>query len=302
MPKLILWGLFAVGAVLLVVALNTGRQYLEWSPFDETPAERAERLAGHWRLVRPEGPGPHPAAILLSGCDGVRDNMDYWAGVLVETGRAALIVDSHTPRGLNRLESWRLVCAGQTLSGAERAGDIAVALQALPQLGDFSDDVVIFGASHGGWSAMEFIAHAVAHEPIPGLAGWPEDPDALLGTVSALVLLYPYCGALNSATAERWSGAPPALLVLAEKDSVVSSPDCIALADALDADGASVEVALIAGADHGFDQREKSPFSTLEFDAGQREQAATAVLEFLSRLDGARASAPLMPRREEPAG
>lgn len=281
MPKLILWGLIAIGAVLCVLLLNTSRQYLRWSPFSETPDARAERLAANWRLVRPEGPGPHPAAILLSGCDGVRDNMDYWAAVFVQTGRAALIVDSHTPRGLDELDSWRLVCAGQMLSGAERAGDVAVAIHALSGMDEVSNDIVIFGASHGGWSAMEFVAHAVAEETPPGLARWPDAPDTLLRQVSALILLYPYCGVLNSTTPERWRGAPPALFVLAETDTIVSTPDCIALAEALRTNEAAVEVAIVPGADHGFDQREKSPLSTLEFDADQRERAREIVLEFL---------------------
>jgi dienelactone hydrolase len=285
MPKLILWGLIAIGAVLLVLVLNTGRQYLRWSPFGETPEARAERLVEHWRIVRPQGPGPHPAAILLSGCDGVRDNMDYWAAMFVETGRAALIVDSHTPRGLDELESWRLVCAGQALSGAERAGDVAVALHALSGMEDVSDDVVLFGASHGGWTAMEFVTHAVADEIPPGLGRWPEAPDTLLRRVSALVLLYPYCGVLNGSTPERWQAVPPTLFVLAETDTIVSTPDCIALAEALRSNTAAVEIATVPGADHGFDQREKSPISTLEFDADQRERAREIVLEFLKSSD-----------------
>ncbi len=285
MPKLIRWGLIAVGVIVLGFALNTGRQYLRWSAFDEMPEDRAERLAPYWRFVRPKGPGPFAAAILLSGCDGVRDNVDYWAAMFVETGRAALIVDSHTPRGLDELESWRLVCAGQALSGAERAGDVAAALHALSQMDIVSDDIVLFGASHGGWAAMEFVAHAVTGEIPTSLARWPEGPDVLLRRVSALILLYPYCGILNSAAPDRWQGAPPTLFVLAGTDTIVSTPDCIALADALRSDTAEIDIAILREAGHGFDQREKSPLSTLEFDADQRNHAREIVLEFLETTD-----------------
>ena len=285
MPKLIRWGLIAAGVIVLGFALNTGRQYLRWSPFDETPETRSERLAEYWRLVRPDGPGPFPAAILLSGCDGVRDNMDYWADLFVETGRAALIVDSHTPRGLDELESWRLVCAGQALSGAERAGDIAVALDALSEMEGVSDDVVLFGASHGGWTVMEFVTHAAAGEIPPGLERWPEEPETLLDRVSALVLLYPYCGVLNGSTPDHWQTVPPTLFVLAESDTIVSTPDCIALAENLDPTSAAVEIAILSGAGHGFDQREKSALSTLAFDAEQRDRAREIVLEFLTAND-----------------
>jgi dienelactone hydrolase len=285
MPKLIRWGLIAAGVIVLGLALNTGRQYLGWSPFDETPEDRFERLAEHWRLVRPEGPGPFPAAVLLSGCDGVRDNLDYWADLFVETGRAALIVDSHTPRGLDELESWRLVCAGQALSGAERAGDIAVALDALSELEGVSDDIILFGASHGGWTAMEFVTHAAAGELPPGLKRWPEDPEVLLDRVSALILFYPYCGVLNGSTRDHWREDLPTLFVLAENDTIVSTPDCIALAEDLDPASAAVEVTVLTGADHGFDQREKSLFSTLAFDAAQRDRARRIVLKFLKAND-----------------
>ncbi len=285
MPKLIRWGLIAAGVILLGLALNTTRQYARWSPFGEPPDARAARLAEHWRLLLPEGPGPFPAAILLSGCDGVRDNMDYWASVFVETGRAALIVDSHTPRGLVELEAWRLVCGAQALSGAERSGDVAVALKGLSDRDDIADDIVVFGASHGGWTAMEFVAHAASNERPPGLAHWPDTPEALLQSVSALVLLYPYCGVLNSATAARWAGAPPALFVLAEDDSIVSTPDCVARAEALRQSNAEVEIVVLADADHGFDQQERSPLSMLRFDAQKQAQARRAVLDFLKTVD-----------------
>ena len=96
--------------------------------------------------------------MLLSGCDGVHDNMEFWANRLAARGYRALILDSHRPRGLDRFEAWRLVCAGQVLPGAERAGDLAVALAdpALPAGGR-----IVLGASHGGWAAMEFLRLAL---------------------------------------------------------------------------------------------------------------------------------------------
>jgi MFS family permease len=46
------------------------------------------------------------------------------------------------------------------------------------------------------------------------------------------------------------------LFVLSENDTIVSTPDCIAIAEDLDPASAAVEVAVLPGADHGFDQRE----------------------------------------------
>jgi dienelactone hydrolase len=102
-----------------------------------------------------------------------------------------------------------------------------------------------------------------------------------LARVSALVLLYPYCGRLNGAQSEGWQGAPPAMMILSQRDQVVSAPACAERAEALRATGAEIEVAVIAEANHGFDQAEKSPLSPLPFDAGQRAQASQAVDRFL---------------------
>ena len=156
----------------------------------------------------PDGPGPHAGAIAASGCDGVHDNMAFWAEAFARRGRATLIVDSHAPRGLSRFEIWRLVCAGLALRGAERAGDITVALHALAALDGVTDNVVLLGASHGGWAVMEFVALTTSGETPPGLTRWPAPPSQLLARVSALVLLYPYCGILNDADAARWRGTP----------------------------------------------------------------------------------------------
>jgi dienelactone hydrolase len=281
MNRVLLWSLAGAAIIVAGFVINTARHAARYATTDDTPEERASRLAEHWRLRKPDGPGPFPAAILLSGCDGVRDNMDYWAGVFLERGRAALILDSHTPRNLQRLEAWRLVCAGQAMTGAERAGDIAVAIDALGGMADISGDVVILGASHGGWSTMEFAADAASGRLPPGLTAWPAPGPDLLARVSALVLLYPYCGLLNGADEDRWPPVPPSLMVLAEDDTIVDTPDCLERADALRAAGAEVETLVLPGADHGFDQRQKSAFSSLQFVPEQRDAARAAIERFL---------------------
>ncbi|MDV7143263.1 dienelactone hydrolase family protein [Tropicimonas sp. TH_r6] len=283
---MIWWILAGVAAILLFFALNTFRHAVGISTLDDTPKRREERLESHWRILRPEGSGPFPAAILLSGCDGVRDNMTYWAERFVASGRLALIVDSHTPRGLDQLESWRLVCAGQALPGAERAGDLAVALNALGQRADVTDDVVVLGASHGGWTAMEFVAEASSGEVPPGLTKWPAPPESLLESVTAMVLLYPYCGLLNGADKAPWPTDLPVLMVLAEEDRIVDTDDCLAMAETLHAGGAKIETEVLAGAGHGFDQQEKSPLSSLTFDASQRDHTETLANGFLRRVTG----------------
>ncbi len=271
----------ALGAALLGVLLVGTIM----SPVQDTPEAREARLAPGWRLLLPEGAGPHPVAILLSGCDGVHDNMAFWADRLLSRGRAAMIVDSHTARGLARDPAWRPVCAGLMLRGPRRAGDVAVALDALTRMPDVdASDVVLLGASHGAWTAMEFVRLANTGQTPPGLTGWPEPSGDSLERISALVLLYPYCGRLNGAQPENWQGAPPMLMILSQHDQIVSTPACAARAEVLRTTGAEVQVEVIANANHGFDQADKALLSTLPLDAAQRAQAEEAMNRFLDAM------------------
>lgn len=268
--------------VLLMLALNTARNAAGWQPILQTPAQREAMLAPSWRLVKPQGPGPHKAAILLSGCDGVHDNMDYWASFMQAQGRASLIVDSHAPRGLDKAQAWRAVCAGQILTGAERAGDVAVALAALDRMpGIDTRDVAVLGASHGGWAAMELIAELGTPAPPPGLTEWPLPPDHIATQIGPVVLLYPYCGMISSGGAAAWPKGIRGLMVLAEADSITNPASCRAMLAGLRAQGSQLRSVTLQGVDHGFDQRERSSLSALEFDASAREKAAALVADFL---------------------
>ena len=196
---------FATAALLLLLLVMTGantwRQWAGLTVAPDTPAERRAQLEPFWR-VRPPALGvPETGgAVVLSGCDGVHDNMDFWAGRLAGRGYRTLILDSHGPRGLDRFEAWRLVCAGQALPGAERAGDPAVALAdpALPPGGR-----IVLGASHGGWAAMEFLRLALTRQVPPGLDRWPASPADLLRRLDGVILLYPYCCLLYTSPSPR---------------------------------------------------------------------------------------------------
>ena len=272
-------------AVLILTGLgaNTARHWAGLAGPTEAPALRRAELVPFWRVVAPfPGAAESGGAVLLSGCDGVHDNMDFWADRLAAQGYRALILDSHRPRGLNRFEAWRLVCAGQALPGAERAGDLAVALAdpALPQ-----DGRVVLGASHGGWTAMEFLRLALAGQAPPRLGGWPSEPAGLLRGLGGVILLYPYCGLLNGADGGDWNAAPPILMILAAEDRITSAPACEEMADRLRERGARIRVEVLPGADHGFDQRERSALSPLSFDAALRDRTDREVEEFLASLN-----------------
>lgn len=71
-------------------------------------------------------------------------------------------------------------------------------------------------------------------------------------------------------------------MILAEQDSVVSTPACLGRAEALRAGGATITTEVLPGADHAFDQRERSPVSPLDFDAGLRERARATAFDWLA--------------------
>lgn len=279
-PRLRRRALIILGAVLLLLALglsNTLRNKAELTIIQHTPAERLEMLGQSWRMVPPGAPVESARALLMSGCDGPRDNMDYWGETMAASGRPALVVDSHKPRSFDRFEAWRLVCAGQLLPGAERAGDIAVALTAT-----HSPAVALLGASHGGWSVMELLDRLATGEPPTGLTAWPADPAQLARRIDRVILLYPYCGILNGARDGDWSGLPPVLLVAAENDSIVSTPACVQMADDLRTRGADVRVIVMPGVDHGFDQADRSFLSNLTLVPEARAEARREIERFIA--------------------
>src|SRR6056297_150467 len=172
-----LWiGGAAFGAALLALAVNTWRGAAGRPVSRTTPEARSALLAPAYRIARPDGAGPFPTLLLFSGCDGPKDNMDRWAAMAVSEGWATVIVDSHGPRGLDDWQLWRLICAGQLLTGQERAGDVAVALsdaRALPFVD--AGRIALLGASHGGWSVLELLALQGAGKVPPSLTAWPDD-------------------------------------------------------------------------------------------------------------------------------
>ena len=275
-------------AVVAALGVNTAGQVFGFLSRTQTPAERSALLSPDYRLVTPDRPGPWPGLVLFSGCDGVRDNMARWADMAAAEGWAALIVDSHAPRGLDDLEVWRLVCSGQTLSGQVRAGDVAVALADLRAIpGIDPDRIVLLGASHGGWAVAEYLAYLAGRRPPPGLADWPGgSPEASAKGLAGAILLYPYCGAGSRVGRTGWASDVPVLMLLARDDGITGDEPCRSLAARLAAEGRPVTEVTLDGVTHGFDQQERSFLSPLVFDPAATTRALEMGRDFLARTGG----------------
>jgi dienelactone hydrolase len=285
------WGLAGAGVLLVLWMLgitgNTVGRYFGWVVADRDPEALAEMLRPFYRTILPEGEGPFPTALLFSGCDGPRDNLDRWAVMLNARGWAAVVVDSHGPRDYLDTDIWRLICAGQLLMGSERAGDVLVSIYDVRRM-PFVDPgrLVLIGASHGGWAIMELLAFEAAWALPFSLAALPSDPsvthplDGVLGTI----LLYPYCGQANRSARSGWTYPIPVLFLLSRNDLIAPSGDCLAVAETLAANGLSVQTRVFDGVTHAFDQEERAPFSAFEFNAEATDEALRIGGAFLDGL------------------
>ena len=286
MRRIWLWIGLAVAVIAILVAVNSFRGRLGWTAVVQTPADLAQQIAPGFTWVVPEGEGPFPAAMLLSGCDGPQSNLNRLAAELAEFGWLSVIVDSHGPRGLDDAQLWRLVCAGQILNGAERASDIAVALAILRDRPDVqADRIALIGLSHGGWAALDFLALAEAGTVPPLLTDWPETMAAHPHDgVRGAALFYPYCGLASVGSAARLPADLAYLFLLVDGDTITNERRCLTIAGSLLSQGATVAVTTYEGATHSFDQEEKSFLSSLEFNAETTAAATRATRQFLDGL------------------
>jgi dienelactone hydrolase len=271
-------------ALLLAIGGNSLGRYTGWTVPRLEPAALSAKLAPFYRVTTPDGPGPFPTALLLSGCDGPKDNLRRWAAMLESVGWASIVVDSHGPRRFSDYEIWRLVCSGQLLMGSERAGDLLVAIDDARRMRFVDPErMVLIGSSHGGWAIMDLLALDPPRRLPTNLASLPATApaDPLSGVVGA-ILLYPYCGQANRARHHPWSRPLPTLFVLAEDDMIAPSGFCLDIAERLAAAGLPVEVILLDGVTHGFDQQDRSALSPLVFDPEATAAAMGAARDFLA--------------------
>ena len=190
-------------------------------------------------------------------------------------GWAAIIVDSHGPRGFSDYEVWRLICAGQMFMGSERAGDVLVSIADARRMPFVDPDrIALIGASHGGWAIMDLLALDPPRRLPFNLAALPDRPrgDPLAGVVGT-ILLYPYCGTANRAAPRRLAPADPDALRL-QRGRRHRRPRTTACASpSARARGVPVETLMLSGVTHGFDQEERAALSTLVFDEAATEEA-----------------------------
>ncbi len=200
----------------------------------------AARLEPHFKIVRPDGPGPFPVCLQFHGCGGIFEMQRQYAEAAKDAGVAVVIVDSFAPRGIGRLEAQATVCTGLRFRGGERAVDVMAALERL-RVQPWADQsrIALAGWSHGAWAIME------------ALVGARSD----LGLKSA-VLFYPYCGLASRTHAQGWGENRPMVYgVIGGRDVVVGRRLPERTFRRLQRDGLAVKTIFLEEAAHCFDEQ-----------------------------------------------
>jgi len=226
-------------------------------------------------LFLPDGPGPHPAIVLLHGRSGPYSSLARgvytaatlsgrhlaWGRFWQEQGYVALLVDSFGPRGYPAgfpRDSYRQRPAAVS-EQAVRPLDAYGALAYLRARTDvMGDRVGLQGWSNGAMTALVTMA-----DTAPGITR----PTPATG-FRAAVALYPGCDMEH--VKRRFAPYAPVLLLIASADDEVSPKACESLAARSRAAGAPVEIVVYDGAEHNFDDPGRAK------QAGEANRRATA--------------------------
>lgn len=252
-------GRIAVRA-LVAVALLAGVAGEPRPSASQQPAEP------QYRIVRPEGQGPHPALLFVSGCSGFtpHEAPHHYGRVADEfaaRGYVVIFVDYLGARG-------REICGG-AVSPGDVAGDIlAAAAYARTRPFIRASEIDVIGWSRGGSGVLSVIAALPAGATPP---------------FRAAVAYYPECYGVGP----PWNVKIPLLMLLAGKDDLSSTWACEELVKRLGGD-VPLELRVYPEARHAFDVPDLPPFvrRTRGGTLGHDPQAAAAAQEEVKRFLG----------------
>jgi dienelactone hydrolase len=192
-----------------------------------------------WEL-RPAGPGPFPAIVLMHGCAGVSASNREWSQWFRDQGYVALLVDSWGPRHVGASCSPSLPDVPNT----ERFDDAVGALRYL-QARPYVDParIGVIGWSNGGVFALSLInAPSLERARLRGVVV-PEPG------FRASIAFYPGgCYSLVDELVIR-----PLLVMIGDADDWTDPGPCVAMVEAMRRRGADARIVLYPRAYHYFD-------------------------------------------------
>jgi dienelactone hydrolase len=215
-------------------------------------ARNLDSLSPHFKTLKPDGEGPFPAVMMVSGCSGFdtpvgKPHYDSVQTRLRDMGFVVLRVDYLAARG-------RTTCDGGAVTVTDAARDVravATHLQSQPSVKNGSINAL--GWSYGG---------AIV------LAALSDDTQTALDTVIAY---YPSCRRIKA-----WNSGAPVLVLFGENDDVVSLDKCQQLFSKL-TKPATADLRTYPDAFHAFDFRGLPAKKEYRFGTiGYNEAAAKA--------------------------
>lgn len=222
------------------------------APFSNAAAE----------LFEPGGAGPHPAVVLLHGCNGVERHERLWAEQLTQWGYVALIVDSFRPRNVATVCNRGMLIPPQLQ--AEDAFAAAAYLRSRPEVS--AGRIGVIGFSHGGWAVLKAV--------LAGLARPAAAP-----SFAVAVAFYPGCdppaAALETDT----------LILIGEADDWTPVARCRRWAELVQRNGHTLLLKTYPGALHAFDAPSMPHFFAGHYIGRDPAAAADALAETRRFLD-----------------
>jgi dienelactone hydrolase len=192
-----------------------------------------------WEL-RPAGPGPFPAVVLLHGCAGISDSNHEWSRWFRDQGYVALLVDSWTPRRVGKTCDPSL----PDIPNTERFDDTIGALHYL-QTRPYVDParVGVVGWSNGGVFAIAVINGPSLERARRRGVVLPEPG------FRASIGFYP--GGCYSLVQEQVTR--PLLVMIGDADDWTVPGPCVEMVEAMRRRGADASLVLYPQAYHYFD-------------------------------------------------
>ncbi|MFO1188237.1 MAG: dienelactone hydrolase family protein [Alphaproteobacteria bacterium] len=237
-------------------------------------------------LLKPDGPGPFAAIVILHDCSGLGERSSgaphRWADVLVRAGFVVLIPDSFTPRGIPNGVCLESATSGlsrderRAVSHPARAYDAHAAkayLQGLAYVD--AARIGVMGGSHGGTSTLAAMVRGGPGQDANTL-GQNGDRNGNRNGFAAGIALYPSCGVnLGDWRVTRqsrvrgpvtgYSGvfrpAAPVLILIGERDDWTPAAHCQQLAERSAAADEPVSIKVYPGAHHSFDSSRPEIFN-----------------------------------------
>ncbi len=211
-------------------------------------------------LMRPSGPGPFPAVLVLHGCEGMGPLESKTVTELAAHGYVALAIDTLAPQGLKNACSNPTAFATSARFAYAALGWLATQSNVIP------DRLGVVGFSMGGMAILGLIDPISPHPPPPGL--------------KVAVAYYPSCE----------SRAPdvsvPLEILDGDADDWNPAPPCRRLAQAATDAGRTVQIITYPGATHAFNQPSDHTRTylghTLRYDADADRDAASKTEAFLA--------------------